>query len=390
MTSNQVHIESQSTDWLSGWEYRKRHTISGASGAGTNYQIEINVHYGSGTDVGAHVYCGSECRTDFGDIRFTDNDGSTLLDYWMETYSSSGSATFWVEVSDDLDTTQIIYVYYGNSQAVDVSDGDATFPFFDDFNDDSLDASKWDEWHTGGTVIESGGVLSVQGGSSSWQSLGASEEFGHNHSFEMRAYGSSDSSNAIQFGADERSSDGEAPGGYDSAYFDYYNGRFCTSRVNSVIETTPRTAPLDASAHWSIEFYSSQLRFYHDSVPIATHTIQVPSTTMGLWVATLNSRIVFMDWAFTRKCIDNEPAHGDWDDMEIIETVSTTTTTTTSTISETTTTTDSTTPSFTVPETGSFALLLGLGVGGIIALVVIIIVIMQVRSRPSFGGFDYG
>ena len=27
------------------------------------------------------------CRTDFGDIRFTDDDGVTLLDYWMESYS---------------------------------------------------------------------------------------------------------------------------------------------------------------------------------------------------------------------------------------------------------------------------------------------------------------
>jgi len=66
------------------------------------------------------------------------------------------------------------------------------------------------------------------------------------------------------------------------------------------------------------------------------------------------------------------------------------TTTTETTTTSTTTTTSITTPVFTPLETDSLMLILGLSLGGIIALVVIVIVIMQVRSRPSFGGFDYG
>jgi len=34
-------------DWLSGWQYRKSHVITNATGAGTNYQIRIKVHYGN-------------------------------------------------------------------------------------------------------------------------------------------------------------------------------------------------------------------------------------------------------------------------------------------------------------------------------------------------------
>jgi hypothetical protein len=72
------------TGWLTGWSYRKSHVINAAKDAGTNYQIKITVHYGSGTDTSGDVYLNGKCRTDFGDIRFTDDDGITLLDYWIE------------------------------------------------------------------------------------------------------------------------------------------------------------------------------------------------------------------------------------------------------------------------------------------------------------------
>ena len=80
-----VHLWGfKSMSWLAGWKYRKSHVIEPASGAGTDYQIRIIVHYGSGTDSGEHVYLNGKCRSDFGDVRFTSDDGVTLLDYWIE------------------------------------------------------------------------------------------------------------------------------------------------------------------------------------------------------------------------------------------------------------------------------------------------------------------
>jgi hypothetical protein len=114
--------------WLSGWTYRKSHVINPASGAGTNYQVKITVHYGSGTDSGGDVYLNGKCRTDFGDIRFTKSDGETLLDYWMEIKVDGDNAVFWVEVADDLSyTPQTIYVYYGNPSATTTSSDVDTF-----------------------------------------------------------------------------------------------------------------------------------------------------------------------------------------------------------------------------------------------------------------------
>jgi hypothetical protein len=131
--------------WLSGWAYRKSHVINPASGAGTNYQIRVTVHYGSGIDSGEHVYLNGKCRADFGDIRFTRSDGVTLLDYWMQEKMDSEYAVFWVEIADDLSSNPVtIYIYYGKSDATTTSSIDATFIFGDDFRlDTTIDANKW-------------------------------------------------------------------------------------------------------------------------------------------------------------------------------------------------------------------------------------------------------
>ena len=133
--------------WLSGWDYRKSHTVNYAAGAGTDYQIKIIVHYGAGTDSVNDVYLDSHCRTDFRDIKFTDNDETTLLDYWMESKTDSDDAIFWIEVTDDLSTSnQMIYIYYGNTNATAANNIDNTFLFADDFNLKS--DGGWTRWQT--------------------------------------------------------------------------------------------------------------------------------------------------------------------------------------------------------------------------------------------------
>ncbi len=125
---------------------RKSHVIYGAAGAGTNYQIRIKVHYGSGTDSGEDVYLNHNVRMDFGDVRFTADDGVTELDYWIEEKVDGDHAVFWVEVSTDLSSqSQTIYIYYGNNNAPTTSNGADTFIFFDPC--DNLD--QWTKYTSG-------------------------------------------------------------------------------------------------------------------------------------------------------------------------------------------------------------------------------------------------
>jgi len=128
-------------DWYnSNWQYRKPISLTGAGLAGTHYQIKIVVSF-----VFGHM------EPDFSDIIFTDDDGTTPLPHWRESYTESSTATFWVKVTDNLSSpnTPDIYVYYGNSGATSALDGENTFEFFDDF---SGDLSKWAK-HVGTTNI---------------------------------------------------------------------------------------------------------------------------------------------------------------------------------------------------------------------------------------------
>jgi hypothetical protein len=149
-------LSFHTTGWLTGWSYRKSHVINPASGAGTNYQVRIVAHYGSGTDSDEHVYLNGKCRTDFGDIRFTRSDGVSLLDYWMESKVDGDNAVFWVEVADDLSTNPAtIYIYYGKADATTTSNGENTFLFFEDFETGNSPADTgWSVDKTTGTVVE--------------------------------------------------------------------------------------------------------------------------------------------------------------------------------------------------------------------------------------------
>ena len=118
--------------WLTGWEKRKTITITGSVGASTNYAVNFTVTFEAGM------------QADFGDIRFTDNDGYTLLDYWLEFYTASTSAKFWVEVKDDLDSNQIIYMYFENGEAEEESDAKNVFPFYDGFEGVFYNFEEWD------------------------------------------------------------------------------------------------------------------------------------------------------------------------------------------------------------------------------------------------------
>jgi hypothetical protein len=135
-------VMAEGSNWLAGWSYRKVHLIIGSiAGAQTNYPIMITVHYGSGSDIGGDVYLEGNCRTDFGDVRFTDSAGPNL-DYWMQQETDFLEAVFWVKIPyiPSSPGYATIYIYYGNATASAASNGSNTFTFHDDFE---TDLSKW-------------------------------------------------------------------------------------------------------------------------------------------------------------------------------------------------------------------------------------------------------
>lgn len=137
--------------WISGWKRRKKHTITGTvAGLQANYVTIIKVYKGAGADgtetldgiIYGKVYCGGNCEDDFDDVRFTTDDGSTELSYYLEDKSDTNWALFYVNIPSIPVSpgTVDIYVYYDKPAASSDSDGFGTFPFYDDFA--SFDADK--------------------------------------------------------------------------------------------------------------------------------------------------------------------------------------------------------------------------------------------------------
>lgn len=124
---------------LVGWKYRRPITINNTGNPSnlTNYQVVVIV------DTASLVSAG-KMRSDCGDIRFTDNDGNTLLSYWIESGINTSSTRIWVRVpSIPGGSTKVIYMYYGNPTATSRSNGSSVFDFFDDFTGTTLDTSRW-------------------------------------------------------------------------------------------------------------------------------------------------------------------------------------------------------------------------------------------------------
>ena len=152
--------------WNTSWSYRKSHVVQSASGAGTDYQVKIVVENNSGTDSGNVIYVQNKVQNDFDDVRFIRySDNLTELDYWMGEVNAD-NATFWVEIPDNISTSNAkLWIYYGNSQAANNSNGSNTFLFFDDF---SGDLSKWNRHKTSGAYPQiQNGYLRCGGGSTS-------------------------------------------------------------------------------------------------------------------------------------------------------------------------------------------------------------------------------
>lgn len=114
--------------WInSSWAKKKLITLNTTVSHGI--QIKINVSYSSGM------------ASDFDDLRFSNSTETGLLDYWIESKTDGSWAVLWVEMSG---SSSSFYMYYSNPTASAGSNGDNTFEFFDDFNDGSISAAKWD------------------------------------------------------------------------------------------------------------------------------------------------------------------------------------------------------------------------------------------------------
>lgn len=305
-------------NWLGGFSYRKSHVIQNTVGAGANYQIKINVCYGSGTDVGDTVYLNGSCKSDFGDVRFTGHDGETELDYWLEEKNDSDTAVFWVEVGDDLTRSEVrIFVYYGNSLASTTSDGDATFIFFDDFSGLSINPNKWLD---SGSCTVSGGIVSLNGvpetDARMDMNMNNYDEFSSPYGVSVY-YRARYNTNSVRMWSQIglRSSDDD-----DVAFLLYRGSLFegiyvAKDGAYSWIDSNWDSANFHV---YEEKYFASQIRCFEDGIEVNNSPLgtgNYPDDNLHLMMRSFvaeGSGVMDADFVCIRKCVESEPVHGLW------------------------------------------------------------------------------
>ena len=131
---------SETETWdPSKWTCRQDVLIDNAAGTSdlTDYQVKVALT--------APDFDFAGVADDGADLRFTDTDGTTLLDYWIESFSKpERTGVIWVQVPHiPAGSAKTIHLFSGNQHAYAVSNGAQTFEFFDDCESGSAD-DRWE------------------------------------------------------------------------------------------------------------------------------------------------------------------------------------------------------------------------------------------------------
>lgn len=321
---------AENPNWLIGWDYRKSHNIQGSAGAGTDYQMKIITHFGKGIDWGSEVFLNSKCQKTFDDVRFTDDDGLTLLDYWFETKTDGDKAVFWVKVNDNLNVNQTIFIYYGNKTVTSASNIEKTFPFADDFSG-SINSSKWRTFGSGELKIADGEcTLETVPSSRGWIYLIGKTLVGTNYAVRFRSF-------VIEQGDYRWTHHGFATIHNSSdtgARIDEYPNYITASQEATFYAWTLRSRAYSNTSRLDLSNLAPQVGTFY------TYEIQRNGTTnvllksndalqgvintnfsmenMGAMFSADNGNstlysVTVVDWVIVRKCIANEPLHGTWE-----------------------------------------------------------------------------
>jgi hypothetical protein len=304
--------------WLSGYSYRKSITLSRASGAVTNYQMKLLVGESSGAS-GEDVDCNSHCATDFDDLRFTTSDETTLLDYWIESVSGTTPnqlATVWIEFNSIGTGATTFYMYYGNSGASAATSGTNTFPFFDDFNDSSLNGSLWTD--LGGST-EGSGTIVCTANSTDVHGIQGKTFFGTTYATRARLkpthYDNNTYLESFRFSDDTQATQA-------AMYFCHVSDIYDAKHINYLGASPKYTASAmsGASANtWMIcdirRNGTTNVTYLIDNANTVTITTNVPTANLTPdFITYSNASTIEVDWVLVRQYLATEPAWGSWGD----------------------------------------------------------------------------
>ncbi|VVB90381.1 Uncharacterised protein [uncultured archaeon] len=293
---------------LENWNYSKIITIKGTTaGAQTNYQMKLTLYNSTGTDTPGNVYLGGNASSDFRDIRFTKSDGTTLLNYWIESYTPGVSAVVWVKVDSipASPNTATIYLYYNNAAATTISSGTNTFEFFDDFLGNSINTSKWSTFGGVGSVTVSNSIVTITAPYGSWSGMTGQTFLAPPHAFRGKVQFAQPGSIRNGFGADN----------YNSTHYMYFDTELDSSpqrlRANNACRSSSSWT-YNAYSIFEVRWTSTKARYFENDLEKSGSPVTgscIPTDNQGVYFETWNAHIS-SDWVLIRNYADPEPTWG--------------------------------------------------------------------------------
>lgn len=273
---------------LSQFTRRKTITITTAgTSTPSNYQVKLTITYEP------------EMQANFNDIRFNTKAG-VYIDYWIETYTTSTTATVWIELPDAITDpgSDILLMYYGNPGLSDGGNIEDMSLFGDDFDND---LSKWT---TNGTPSISDGILTLNGVEERVRSV--STHGPYNIILRSRVLPETDTQQEWGFydGIGEHLGVSEefACEQLYSTGIEYTD----TKLNNGIVEQIDIGAYTATYQNREIGWISDNVYFYKDDNLKSTHTT-VPDSALYVQLVQRSAGNFLIDWVFIRKHITNEP-----------------------------------------------------------------------------------
>jgi hypothetical protein len=323
--------------WLSGWPYRRKITISGSSGAGTNYQVLLKIGESSGA-TGCDFHLDGKSANfpsgmnQGGDLRFTADDGVTLLSFWVETVrgtSPNRTAYVWVKVSADLGTDRVIYCYFGNPNATNASDATNTFLAYEGFESGTLGLFKnvYDnDYFSVSSTIKKEGSYGAQDYDPSSTARGG--RFSDPNTFWAQNkvaiefwMMSNATSNSGGFFASFFTKDGylrAEVGIRDTDVFTYWNGSF--TNFGSAEKNTWYKCVVELdydNLTWNFRIYDSNYNLLYSYSNLAMGSLAISSADVMMSSSSPFVGYCYWDEFFSRKWVSPEPAFSSADRIEV-------------------------------------------------------------------------
>jgi hypothetical protein len=123
----------------------------------TNHQFDITISNATGNSGAGIIYTDGATRPDWADISFTDSTGNAIPFFIRAGTETTTRVNVTVSSPVAADNSTQIKLYYGDSaQSTSLSNGYATFPFFE-----GCESINTTAWFTNNTPTASGGICSM-------------------------------------------------------------------------------------------------------------------------------------------------------------------------------------------------------------------------------------